>query len=252
MFLHNKMSDINHNLQFQLLHLHGSFSATFYAATNAARDVASYAALIATSNTALNVAYDAAYDAASHATDYAASNAAYSAASNAAYNVAFNAALNAAKKENFDVVILVAFKEVIKLDEKIQEEIKSRAMVKILSGYKSPRSEKELVESLLNADTPKMLKPIQTYWMYSIWHCILCMMEYADDSADLLFSFERKRKELTLPDKYMELLTIIDPEYLSSVGGLKSVLIRPLIAIVSGYHGLKDREEFLRKLIDMD
>lgn len=237
------MSDINRNLQFQLLLLRGTFGGASRVASNAAYnaacDATSYAAFDAASRDAYNAACDVAYD--------------------ATFNVACNATYNAAsihKKElggeNIDAVMLTSFKEVFKLDKKIREEIETKAMVKISADYKSSKSEKELVESLLVVDISNMLAPIQTYWMYSIWCCIACAMECTIDLDDLLSSFEKKRKEMILPDKYKKLLTLLDIEYLSSLADLGNVLIKPLISIVSEYYGLKDRELFLQELCQMD
>lgn len=72
------------------------------------------------------------------------------------------------------------------------------------------------------------------------------------DSGNLVSSFEKKRRELALPEKYKKLLNPIDSEYLSSLGELENMLIKSLIKIVTGYYGLMDRPDFLYELCQID
>lgn len=139
------MSVINDKLQFQLLLLLGTFHNAY------GNDVtADYVA-------AYNAAYGAAYRATSSFT--------FDAAHDITSYITFNAAKKVLGNKNINVGLFASFKELFKLDKKIQEEIKSQAMTKIPDDHKSPKDEKELVESLLVVNITEISAPIQTYWI---------------------------------------------------------------------------------------
>lgn len=84
---------------------------------------------------------------------------------------------------------------------------------------------------------------LQTYWMYTIWCCIQAMPRYDMNNLD---TFEKKCKSLVLPEKYIKMLNLMELECLDSL------LITPLIKMVSEYYGLMDRNVFLHCLIKLE
>lgn len=248
------MSIINSEFQFQVLLLRGTFATAYGAALNVAYSVAHTFASRAAYAVAYRDPYDITYVVASDATSLVAFNAAddiYRAACEDAFNAAYNVAIritsnifnsaahyDARKQEKMDDVMLMTFKEVLKMDSKTREDIKIEAMSKIPIDYKSSRSEKELVKLLVGVNISGMIPLIQTYWIYNIWCCAIT-------STDLLDIVEEKIKNLSLPQEYMKLLNLLELECLADI------LITPLIKIVSGYYGLMDRYLFLHHLLKL-
>lgn len=218
------MSVVNSKLKFQILLLRSTFGAaccTIY-------DSGYFSVLRA-------------YQVAHSAT----SNAAY-AVYHAAYYVDSDVASDAAKKKRNDVDIGArisgSFREIFKLDSKIQEDIKYIVMINIPVNYESPKSELELVTGLLEVDISTMIPLVQTYWMYSIWNMIICIDNESNYIDDIMKSYNSKCKKLELPDEYKRLLKYPALDF------LEESLIRSLIKIVSEYYGLMDRELFINEL----
>lgn len=123
------MSVTSRDFQFQLLLLRGTFSIPYIRLIDITYRTASYAA----SNTS-----DAVFDEIS------------ATAFGAAYKAAYNAA---EKQESLGDKTLVAFREVLKMDGKIQEDIKSEPLWMIPIRCIGQKREEELVQSLINVDT---------------------------------------------------------------------------------------------------
>lgn len=194
------MSAIKRELQFQLLLLHGTFSTAYCAAYNVAHPP--YCDFV------YDDAYSTVYNSVSGATSYAASIASCSiasiAAGNAAYKVVSSATYSSTKKVldgyfdaykvvssdtysgnkkifegYFDAIMLAGFKEALKMDSKIQEDIKTKAMttkgeIPVNRMPKAPKTDLELITSLLKVNISKMTPIIQVYWIavsvvYIIW-----------------------------------------------------------------------------------
>lgn len=224
------MSIINDELKFQLLLLRCTFGN------------ASGAASIVTLNDSRNAAHSAAHDAINIAAHLATHDVTHVACSVTyfAYVAAFYATWNFPEKLDFDDNLSVAFREILKLDNKIQDVIKNKAMTtkgEIPIDYKSPKTELELVSSLLDVDISRVIPLIQTYWMYSIHNMILTL-------NDIMVIFNEKRKKLNIPKEYSRLLEC--PELY-----LGEILIGPLKKIVEEYYGLMEREIFIAKLLEL-
>lgn len=140
------------------------------------------------------------------------------------------------KSKTLDNAVSLCFCEVFKMDTKIQDHIEQ------VECNLSPRSERELVESLIVIDISKMIPLVQTYWLYSLHHCI-CAISDTDDSIILMEKYKEKHKNLKLPCNYTKLLNPPELEYPDNI------LIKPILKIVTDYYGLMDRRSFFRELL---
>lgn len=213
------MSTINCEFQFQLLHLRATFCFAYYSVIDNVGHGNAY-----------GVASLAAYHAACHVTSYAASHASY------------DVACNAVDENNLDDTISTSFKEVFKLDNKIQENIRSKVMVKIPKHYKLPKTESELIGSLLMVENvSKMIPIVQMYWLHSIYYCIESMTN-GSDRENMMIKF----KNIIMVDEYKHLLKtpMIIIRYLDCI------LIPPLVKIVEDYYGFMEREALVCELIN--
>lgn len=230
------MSIINHELQFQILLFSSTIRTTFRRFYYGNCDDTYYTGYSAVFNTVSNVVLNAAC------------NVTNSVTCNMVYCDAFYLVYEATKKNpdkrDFDALMLVYFKKVLELDKKIQEVIETKLMTP--KGYKSPRSELELVTSLLEVDcslVSKMIPLLKVHWIYSIWCCAIVIDSSKRDT--IIIRLKEIQKKLNLSSEYLDLLNEPRLEILDNL------LLKPLTAIVQSYYGLIERELFISKLLTM-
>lgn len=233
----NEMSIINRKLQFQLILLRSTFGAAFGAASHIVYSPNRYLTYDADSTATYGAAYNATCRAALNATSRANSRATHNATSNIEPNIS-------KKEKDFDTRMLLAFREVLKWDNKIQEDVKADVMI-IPYDCRYPISEVKLVESLMAVDVSKMTPMIQTYWIYSMYN-VISTINNVDDYTKSMALFKVKNEGLTVPDEYKELLKPIDLKFINSL------LLPELTVIVEEYYYLSDREGFISSLLNID
>lgn len=134
---------------------------------------------------------------------------------------------------------IVSWKEVLKSDGYFLKEAK-RLMNLIPKDFKCPKSEVELVSSLLLADVGD-LPIVKTFWLYSIWNMLA---DCTDGNWELGQKYKKVLKDYKLSREYMDVLRPIDSITLESI-------LVPLVLIVQDYVGPRDRQEFINKLISL-